>query len=455
MKIPILIATPHLEWGQQILKELSAYGYDAELVTNGRDCQIRSSKVKFFAVLLDIGIENYSVTEVLKFLKISHPAMRVLLLVKSKKDLDSEQGLANKAYHKLGISDVISGPHTFEKLKSRLIAHHGLGHVSVSPEASLGSHRKIRDTEVSPISVKEFYSENISLFDHFIKLGPNNYKKIINRGETFSPERLKKYVEDGVENFYILSSERMNYINYVNRSLSKNISKESSPSKQILPLKNITMKFMEEVHTHGLNPQLVDEGKLICKNMYELILRDKGLSHALSALEECSPNTQTHSFLVSFFSVYICRQLDWAGRKTVDTIALGALLHDVGLLGLPAHFRNLRVSDMTPEQLELFKTHPAKGVELLQKSPLANEALLQIVSQHHEHLDGSGYPLQISGSRIYPLAKIVALADTFADSMIENKTNPKDTAKIFLKERENLLRFDPLLLKGLVQGIIA
>lgn len=85
----LLIATPDETWGKEIRIKLDGKGYSSEYVGNGRDCQIRISKCKFFAIILDFKLAGHSAFEVLKFIKTNSPSIKVLLLVKDKEELNA------------------------------------------------------------------------------------------------------------------------------------------------------------------------------------------------------------------------------------------------------------------------------------------------------------------------------------------------------------------------------
>lgn len=454
----ILIASPNEAWSKETRTHLEASGYPTENVTNGKDCQIRIAKCKFFAIILDFELTDHSAFEVLKFIKTSHPSIKVLLLINSKENLETHY-FGMSSFSKAGIADVIYGPPSVDKLKKCLVSLQGFDNwknTKLSDNDQSEVLIKAKDTDFMQINIEDFYSGNVTVFDHYIKLGPNNYKKILHKGDVFDPTRLKKYQTDGVKFLYLLTSDRLSYINFINELIKNTLSKgiHTSKKKIILPLRSITIKYMEEVYTSGLRPELIEEGKSICQNMYEHIKKDNNISKTLDDLQNCDPTALNHSFLVSFFSIFICKELDWAGKRTVDTIAMGALLHDIGILSLPAKIRETKLCDLNPEQEIQYKQHPRLGVELLKKSPLINEQVLQIIYEHHEHIDGSGYPNQLSGSKIYPLAKIVSIAESFSELLHELKAPPRLALKEFLKSRDSLQRFDPMLVKSLARGIL-
>jgi putative nucleotidyltransferase with HDIG domain len=129
-----------------------------------------------------------------------------------------------------------------------------------------------------------------------------------------------------------------------------------------------------------------------------------------AALDARDPYTAGHSERVSAYSVLMARQLNLPLGQ-VDIIRLGALLHDIGKIGVDDSI--LRKSGpLTAEEFEHIKRHPALGARILRQVPFL-EPHLPIVELHHERPDGKGYPFGLRGDDIPLPARIVHVADAF------------------------------------------
>jgi putative nucleotidyltransferase with HDIG domain len=137
--------------------------------------------------------------------------------------------------------------------------------------------------------------------------------------------------------------------------------------------------------------------------------RLKALKRLVTALEARDPYTHGHSRRVARYSTMIARKL---GVPSADLakIRLAATLHDVGKLVVPLAILN-KPGKLTDEEFEVIKRHAPVGADMV--SRIGDDELTQIVADHHERLDGSGYPSQLSGSEIPLGARIIAVADTF------------------------------------------
>ena len=86
---------------------------------------------------------------------------------------------------------------------------------------------------------------------------------------------------------------------------------------------------------------------------------------------------------------------------------------------------------------------------------MITEPILQIVEQHHEAMDGSGFPSGLTSTKIYPLAKIVGLADHFTNIMLRQKLSAQDTLRTFLQDKKNIYCFEADLVLKLANAFLA
>jgi len=129
------------------------------------------------------------------------------------------------------------------------------------------------------------------------------------------------------------------------------------------------------------------------------------------AIDAKDPYTKGHSTSVSKFSEALARAINLP-EKEVERITLGALLHDVGKIGIPETVLK-KEGPLSDDEWAIMKQHPTIGVEkVLQPNPNLRD-LIPIVKHHHERIDGKGYPDNLTNGDIPLAAKIVAIADTY------------------------------------------
>jgi putative nucleotidyltransferase with HDIG domain len=128
------------------------------------------------------------------------------------------------------------------------------------------------------------------------------------------------------------------------------------------------------------------------------------------ALDARDPYTAGHSERVSAISVAIGRDLS-LDEGQLEVLRLGALLHDIGKIGISDHVL-MKSGPLTPAEYETIKQHPGVGARIL-RSVAFLEPHIPIVELHHERPDGRGYPHGLHGHDIPILARIVHVADAF------------------------------------------
>ncbi|MFB0828024.1 HD-GYP domain-containing protein [Brevibacillus laterosporus] len=118
-----------------------------------------------------------------------------------------------------------------------------------------------------------------------------------------------------------------------------------------------------------------------------------------------------HSFHVMIYSVLVGLRMG-LNKQQITDLGLGALLHDVGKLLIPTQIIQ-KPDSLTNEEYDIMKTHASKGFALLRRLPAIPEIVAQCAYQHHERMDGNGYPHNLQEKDIHLFAKIIGVCDVF------------------------------------------
>lgn len=138
----------------------------------------------------------------------------------------------------------------------------------------------------------------------------------------------------------------------------------------------------------------------------------------VSSIEAKDQYTHGHSERVTAFAVTLAEEMQ-LDAETLDNVRLGALLHDVGKIGVAEKILT-KPSRLTPDEVKVIRQHPQRGAEIL--SHIGNiPGVIAAVHYHHEMYNGLGYPEGLVGEEIPQTARIVALADAF-DAMTSNRS---------------------------------
>ena len=126
------------------------------------------------------------------------------------------------------------------------------------------------------------------------------------------------------------------------------------------------------------------------------------------AIEKRDAYTAGHQQRVSKLSVLIAQKLGWDEYR-VEGLKLGALIHDIGKLAIPIEILT-KPGELLPIEFELIKMHAQVGFDIL-KDIEFSWPIAKMVHQHHERIDGTGYPLGLKADEIIEEAKILSVAD--------------------------------------------
>lgn len=140
-------------------------------------------------------------------------------------------------------------------------------------------------------------------------------------------------------------------------------------------------------------------------HMFDIVT---SLAGAIDAKDEY---TKDHSTSVSRYSVALAKALNLPD-KDIERIKLGALLHDIGKIGIPENILR-KPTQLTEKEWNIIKQHPVIGAEKILQPNQSLHDLIPIVKYHHEKWDGSGYPEKLKGKEIPLFARIVAIADAY------------------------------------------
>ncbi len=152
------------------------------------------------------------------------------------------------------------------------------------------------------------------------------------------------------------------------------------------------------------------------------MLRNNDVLMRLNQMRETDDYTFNHALRVSMLSSMIGKWLGYSTERLKE-LALTGLLFDIGKLKIPEEIL-LKPGPLTPAEKEIVQKHAQLGYLILLRTPGISQDVKFAALQHHERLDGTGYPLRVQAGQIHEYSKIIMVADTF-DAMIQNRVYRK------------------------------
>ncbi len=174
----------------------------------------------------------------------------------------------------------------------------------------------------------------------------------------------------------------------------------------------------------------------------------------VASIDAKDPYTNGHSQRVSEFSIAVGRQLELSPEK-LHQLRIGALLHDIGKIGIPDNILS-KPGHLTPEETEKMRKHPAIGASIMKNVRLLRDEL-PALAEHHEHIDGTGYPNGLLGDQISLFGRIVAVSDVF-DALTSDRPYRQalDVEEVLNRmQKESGAHFDTVCVQALIKAYMA
>jgi PAS domain S-box-containing protein len=150
----------------------------------------------------------------------------------------------------------------------------------------------------------------------------------------------------------------------------------------------------------------------------------------VAAMEMRDPHTAGHESRVADIAVAIGREMGWP-EEQLHGLYVAAQVHDIGKISIPAEILT-KPTKLTAAEWGMIREHPETGYTILKDIPFA-WPVAEIVRQHHERLDGSGYPQGLKGDAILPEAKVLAVADMVEAMASHRPYRPAIELEVVLK----------------------
>jgi HD-GYP domain-containing protein (c-di-GMP phosphodiesterase class II) len=153
----------------------------------------------------------------------------------------------------------------------------------------------------------------------------------------------------------------------------------------------------------------------------------------VAAMEMRDPYTAGHESRVADIAVAIGTEMGWS-QKQINGLQVAAQVHDIGKISIPAEILT-KPTRLTAGEWGIIREHPQTGYTILKGIPFS-WPIAEIVHQHHERLDGSGYPQGLKGDAILPEAKVLAVADMVEAMASHRPYRPAFKMGVVLKQIE-------------------
>ncbi|MCC6278444.1 MAG: HD domain-containing protein [Oligoflexia bacterium] len=283
-------------------------------------------------------------------------------------------------------------------------------------------------------------------FDVFILIN-GRYVLYMRSGATFEGEKLEHFKSKRADVFFVKEEDRAAYKTYIRDRIGDD---EHSPEEKALILKESSFSLVEELFENPKIDQALEESKSVISNFVDFIDAEPTAVANLIGLSSHDFYTYNHSLDVAVYSLGLALKAGYKNKNDLMEIGRGALFHDVGKRKVSVEII-CKKGGLDDNEWAQMKRHPLYGLQILNEFQGIPDGVKACVFEHHENHIGNGYPQGLKGSEIHPMARIVALTDTY-DALTTKRSynDPMSPSDALTLMKEKLAgRFDPDLLKAM------
>ncbi|MCB0363321.1 MAG: HD domain-containing protein, partial [Bdellovibrionales bacterium] len=281
-------------------------------------------------------------------------------------------------------------------------------------------------------------------FDIFVWIN-GRHVHYLRGGDTLSASKIENFEKKAPDSFFIRIENRQDYKNYVHQQLN---SDKLSPNEKALILRESSFSLVEELFESPDVARALEESKAIIDQFVSFIDEEPDSMAYLIGLSSHDFYTYTHSLDVSIYSLGLGKIASYQGDELKE-LGLGALFHDIGKRHVSVEIIT-KTGPLDDNEWAQMQRHPTYGLKILTEHN-GSENLKACCFEHHESFLGNGYPQQLSGHEIHPMARIVAITDTYDALTTKRSYNlpmtPTDALEFMTKKLAG--RYDKELLQAM------
>lgn len=187
-------------------------------------------------------------------------------------------------------------------------------------------------------------------------------------------------------------------------------------------VKSRVSQGVQYLFTDTKSPNFTDTAENVTTSLMDAIMESDAVALNIDALKVSDEYTFKHSVDVATMAMIIAKKANMPDSD-IHKLGVAGLLHDVGKAQIPNEVLN-KAGKLTEEEFAVMKKHALFGYNILkEKNDLPSEIMLGVL-QHHEKINGKGYPLRLTAGQISPYARILAIADIY-DALVTERPYKK------------------------------
>lgn len=403
---------------EELLRELisdflQSSGFESVYqASNGIDGKniIKLEKPDF--VISDIKMPGIHGIELLHWITKEHPQTKVLLITGDCNIMERAEAI------QVGAIGLLNKPFEYDELFKILEENGGAPSKQKPPETNI-------EMNYFQVSLSEFITGTKSPYPLFIKLSKKKFIKIINQDDIVDIDDIERLKRKGIKSLYLRKEDYEKYIRLVvkiNEAIKSNNNIKTKKKKEFALHTNEVI--LEQLYHIEFNREDFEQARNVLNSTIDLVTSNSKLNSLIVYLKNLGVHAYAHNLGVSLYAVMLSKQLGWHSPKTISFLSIGGLFHDIGKKKFDINLNTLTEDQMSSEEMKVYQKHPLYGAEILTNISEVPSEVLQIILQHHEKNNGTGFPFGLSHTTIFPPAQIIAIINQFIQLVLPPPSKP-------------------------------
>lgn len=215
------------------------------------------------------------------------------------------------------------------------------------------------------------------------------------------------------------------------------------------------LSYQEKVFQDIKDGKTIDPepAKDITSSFIDSVFRNQDALACMTQIREKDSYLLEHSVNVSILMTILAKHLHM-DKETIHELATGALLHDIGKIKVPDSILH-KPGKLTDEEFRIMRSHVTHSAAILKKAPGVSRIAFDVAANHHERLDGNGYPRGLSAPQLSMYARMISIVDAY-DAMTANRCYKEGLSTIIafkILKKDSNVHFDAHLVDKFIQSL--
>ena len=269
-----------------------------------------------------------------------------------------------------------------------------------------------------PVGIESIEPEMFPDVALYLRSG-GNYVLYKNNGRLFSKQDAQRLMTNNIDFLYVSPTD-MEVINqYMEANAERFLSSETFDGRtKGKIIYQTSINFVGDIFQNPKKAGDLSRSKRLIENLMSYLSSDYDVLNSLETVMTKNYFTFVHSLQVTALSLMVHADAYMLAHDEMVDVGIGTLLHDFGKIFIPQEIFN-KTGKLTDEEVSIIKRHPQDGYDYLKENTNLNEICLAIVRDHHERVNGNGYPRGLQRAEISRSAQVGGMCDVYCTLTID------------------------------------